>query len=113
MAGTAPGQWQALGQFMGNMQFLSVIGSLKLCLAVACWGVSIPLLLSPITPPEVAMNAAFMLFVLYLGVACLRLRQQSRIIVLALLGIGMLVLPGWPDWVQIKQTGSFVLIFAC
>ena len=113
MSGVAPGQRQALGQFMKNMQLGSVVGSLKLFLAVACWGVSMPLLLSPVAPPEMAMNFAFVLFVLYLGVACLRLRRQSRIIVLALFGIGMLVLPEWPDWAQLKQTGSFVLIFAC
>ena len=113
MSGVAPGQRQALGQFMKNMQLGSVVGSLKLFLAVACWGVSMPLLLSPVAPTEMAMNFAFVLFVLYLGVACLRLRRQSRIIVLALFGIGMLVLPEWPDWAQLKQTGSFVLIFVC
>ena len=29
------------------------------------------------------------------------------------LAIGWLVLPEWPDWEYIKQTGRFVLIFAC
>ncbi|MBL6777201.1 MAG: hypothetical protein ISQ23_06800, partial [Alphaproteobacteria bacterium] len=95
------------------MRSLPSLGMLKAWLAIACWGISLPLLLMPSPAPTAAMNFAGLLFLLFLGVAFLRLSKQSYIIVAALFFIGGLVLPDWPDWEQIKQAGSFVLIFAC
>ena len=95
------------------MRSLPSLGMLKVWLAIACWAVSLPLLLMPSPAPEAAMNFAGLLFGVFLGVAFLRLSKQSYIIVAALFVIGGLVLPDWPDWEHIKQTGSFVLIFAC
>ena len=95
------------------LRLIPLLSTLKVWLSLAAWGVSLPLLVLPFQAEPAIMTYAFELFLLFLFVASLRLRKQSIIIVIALLAIGWLVLPEWPDWEHIKQTGSFVLIFAC
>ena len=92
--------------------FLSVLGSVKVILALICWALSLPLILS-LTDIEAVVDAALLIFIGILLLSAMRLRLQSVIILLALLLIGWLILPALPSVEQLRKAGAFVLIFAC
>ena len=92
--------------------FLSALGTLKVILALLCWAMSLPLLL--IQPAAQGFtDAALLTFMAILLLSMVRLRRQSLLILLALMTIGWLILPQLPSVDQLRQAGSFVLIFAC
>ena len=91
---------------------LSVLGSAKVILALICWALSLPLILSD-TPSEALTHIALHIFIGILFLSALRLRFRSVIILLALLLIGWLILPALPSIEQIHKAGAFALIFAC
>ena len=91
---------------------LSVLGSVKVILALMCWALSLPLILS-FTDIETVADTALITFVGVLLLSAMRLRLQSVVILLALLAIGWLVLPSLPSVDQLRKAGAFVLIFAC
>ena len=91
---------------------LSVLGSVKVILALICWALSLPFILS-LTDIEVVADAALIIFIGILLLSVVRLRLQSVIILLALLLIGCLILPSLPSVDQLRKAGAFVLIFAC
>ena len=91
---------------------LSALGSLKVILALLCWAMSLPLLL--VQPAAQGFtDAAVLIFLAILLLSMVRLRRQSLMILLALITIGWLILPQLPSVDQLRQAGSFVLIFAC
>jgi hypothetical protein len=92
--------------------FLSVLDSVKVILALICWALSLPLILS-LTDIEAVANIALTIFFGILLLSSMRLRLQSVIILLALLFIGWIILPELPSIDQLRKAGSFVLIFAC
>ena len=92
--------------------FLSVLDSVKVILALICWALSLPLILS-LTDIEAVADAALIIFIGMLLLSAMRLRLQSVIILLALLIIGWLILPALPSVDQLRNAGAFVLIFAC
>ena len=81
-------------------------------LALMCWVLSLPLILS-FTDIEAVADTALITFIAILLLSVLRLRLQSVIILLALLLIGWLILPALPSVDQLRNAGAFVLIFAC
>ena len=91
---------------------LTVLGSVKVILALMCWALSLPLILS-FTDIEAVADTALITFVGILLLSAMRLRLQSVVILLALLAIGWLVLPSLPSVDQLRKAGAFVLIFAC
>ena len=91
---------------------LTVLGSVKVILALMCWALSLPLILS-FTDIEAVADTALVTFVGVLLLSAMRLRLQSVVILLALLAIGWLVLPSLPSVDQLRKAGAFVLIFAC
>ena len=92
--------------------FLSVLGSLKVILALMCWALSLPLILS-LTDIGAVADTALIIFIGILLLSAMRLRLQSVIILLALVLIGWLILPALPSVDQLRTAGAFVLIFAC
>tara|TARA_B100001175_G_scaffold312450_1_gene318447 strand:- start:268 stop:1530 length:1263 start_codon:yes stop_codon:yes gene_type:complete len=58
-------------------------------------------------------NIALILFLLFLGLVCLKLKKQSVVIIMALLLIGGLMVEELPKWQHFKDSSDFVLIFAC
>jgi len=92
--------------------FLSVLGSLKVILALMCWALSLPLILS-LTDIGAVADIALIIFIGILLLSAMRLRLQSVIILLALLLIGWFILPALPSVDQLRNAGAFVLIFAC
>ena len=92
--------------------FLSVLGSLKVILALMCWALSLPLILS-LTDIGAVADTALIIFIGILLLSAMRLRLQSMIILLALVLIGSLILPALPSLEQLRNAGAFVLIFAC
>ena len=92
--------------------FLSVLGSVKVILALVCWALSLPIILS-LTDIEAVADAALIIFIGILLLSAMRLRLQSVIILLTLLLIGWLILPALPSVDQLRKAGAFVLIFAC
>ena len=91
---------------------LTVLGSVKVILALMCWALSLPLILS-FTDIEAVADTALVTFFGILLLSAMRLRLQSVVILLALLAIGWLVLPSLPSVDQLRKAGAFVLIFAC
>ena len=91
---------------------MSSLGSLKVILAVICWALSLPLLLTDPAAPLFSDVVLFM-FVMILVLSMVRLRRQSVVILCALATIGYLVLPQMPSASQLREAGAFVLIFAC
>ncbi len=91
---------------------MSVLGSVKVILALICWALSLPLILS-LTDIEAVADAALIIFIGILLLSAIGLRPQSVIILLALLLIGWLILPAIPSVDQLRKAGAFVLIFAC
>ena len=91
---------------------LTVLGSVKVILALMCWALSLPLILS-FTDIEAVADTALITFVGILLLSAMRLRLQSVVILLVLLAIGWLVLPALPSVDQLRKAGAFVLIFAC
>ncbi|MBL55123.1 MAG: hypothetical protein CMN53_02770, partial [SAR116 cluster bacterium] len=73
---------------------------------------SLPLLLIQPTAQGFT-DAALLTFLAILLLSMVRLRRQSLLILLALMAIGWLILPQLPSVGQLRQAGSFVLIFAC
>ena len=92
--------------------FLSVLGSLKVILALMCWALSLPLILS-LTDIGAVADTALIIFIGILLLSAMRLRLQSVVILLALLLIGWFILPALPSVDQLRNAGAFVLIFAC
>ena len=92
--------------------FLSVIGSLKAILALMCWALSLPLILS-LTDIGAVADTALIIFIGILLLSAMRVRLQSVVILLALVLIGWLILPALPSVDQLRNAGAFVLIFAC
>ena len=92
--------------------FLSVLDSLKVILALVCWALSLPLILS-LTDIGAVADTALIIFIGILLLSAMRLRLQSVIILLALVLIGWLILPALPSVDQLRNAGAFVLIFAC
>jgi len=97
---------------VATLSVFNILIRLKVGLAVLCWAVALPLLLIP-SAPEALIEAALLLFLCVLVLSLLRVRLQSAVILTALLVIGAVILPDWPDWEHLRHTGSFVLIFAC
>ncbi|MGB1528495.1 MAG: hypothetical protein ACPG9H_05515, partial [Candidatus Puniceispirillaceae bacterium] len=91
---------------------MSVLGSLKVILALMCWALSLPLILS-LTDIGAVADTALIIFIGILLLSAMRLRLQSVIILLALLLIGWFILPALPSVDQLRNAGAFVLIFAC
>ena len=91
---------------------MSALGSLKVILALLCWAISLPLLLFR-PAAEGLTDTAILIFLAILFLSMVRLRRQSLLILLALMLIGWLILPELPSVDQLRQAGSFVLIFAC
>ena len=91
---------------------MSVLGSVKVILALICWALSLPFILS-LTDIEVVADVALIIFIGILLLSVMGLRLQSMIILLALLLIGWLILPSLPSVDQLRKAGAFVLIFAC
>ena len=94
------------------MYFLSVLDSLKVILALVCWALSLPLILS-LTDIGAVADTALIIFIGILLLSAMRLRLQSVVILLALLLIGWSILPALPSVDQLRNAGAFVLIFAC
>ena len=92
--------------------FLSVLGSVKVILALMCWALSLPIILS-LTDIGAVADTALVIFIGILLLSAMRLRLQSVIILLALLLIGWFILPALPSVDQLRNAGAFVLIFAC
>ena len=92
--------------------FLSVLGSLKVTLALMCWALSLPLILS-LTDIGGVADTALVIFIGILLLSAMQLRLQSVIILLALVLIGWFILPALPSVEQLRDAGAFVLIFAC
>ena len=92
--------------------FLSVLDSIKVILALTCWALSLPIILS-LTDIGAVADTALIIFIGILLLSAMRLRLQSVIILLALLLIGWLILPALPSIEQLRNAGAFVLIFAC
>ena len=92
--------------------FLSVIGSLKVILALMCWALSLPFILS-LTDIGAVADTALIIFIGILLLSAMRVRLQSVVILLALVLIGWLILPALPSVDQLRNAGAFVLIFAC
>ena len=91
---------------------VSVLGSVKVVLALMCWALSLPLILS-LTDIEALVDTALTIFTGILLLSVIRLRLQSVIVLLALLIIGWFILPALPSAEQLRKAGAFVLIFAC
>lgn len=91
---------------------MSALGFVKVILALICWAMSLPLLLSGKVATGFT-DAALLIFLAIIVVSAVRLRRQSLIILAALMMIGWLILPQLPSADQLRQAGAFVLIFAC
>ena len=91
---------------------MSVLRSCKVMLAVICWMLSLPLLLTGTTAPLFS-DVVLCLFVMIILLSVAGLRRQSVIILCALALIGYLVLPQMPSFAQLREAGAFMLIFAC
>ena len=91
------------------MYFLSVLDSLKVILALVCWALSLPLILS-LTDIGAVADTALIIFIGILLLSAMRLRLQSVVILLALLLIGWSILPALPSVDQLRNAGVFVLI---
>ena len=91
---------------------MSVLGSVKVILALMCWALSLPIILS-LTDIGAVADTALIVFIGILLLSAMRLRLQSVIILLALVLIGWFILPALPSIDQLRNAGAFVLIFAC
>ena len=85
----------------------------KIWMSLICWLFCLPLLLIRGSMSSQFHTVALILFFIFVGLLCLRLKKQSAVIVGVLLVIGYIITEGLPTWQDLKDSSEFVLIFAC
>ena len=94
-----------------------MIKKIKLLFSVVGWGLALPVvLLEKHMSGElhnVLQDSALIAFSGLLLVAMVGLRAQSLVVTIGLFCIGFLLLPDRPTLEEVRDAGSFVLIFAC